>query len=226
MWAIAKKDLKALFYSPIGYVVMAVFLAAMGIIMYVLTLNARALDFNLVYEKLGIYVLPVISALLAMKAFSEEKSNDTEKLILTASRNAVSMIIGKILAIFIFVSITVGISFFYCILFAQYGAINSRLLITILSLLLLTIAYASVGVMVSSLTENQVISAILTAAFLLLPAYFSFGDGAFSYLALSKMYAAICEGQLSIKSIIAFISFSATCVLLSSIEMKRNKKFN
>ena len=92
--------------------------------------------------------------------------------------------------------------------------------------MLLVIAYASVGVMISSLTENQIIAALFTIAFLLLPAFFSFGTGAFSYLALSEMYARICEGLFSINVLIALITFSITCVLLTYVEMVRNKKLN
>ena len=73
MWAIAKKDFKALFFSPIGYIVVAIFLATMGIIMYLFTLSARAIDFNKTYEYMAKFVLPILVGLLTMKAFSEEK---------------------------------------------------------------------------------------------------------------------------------------------------------
>ncbi|MBQ3407698.1 MAG: ABC transporter permease [Clostridia bacterium] len=226
MWAIAKKDFRALFYSPIGYVVVAVFLAAMGIIMYLLSIESRSIDFNIVYQYSAKYSLPIISALLTMKSFSEEKSADTEKLLYTASRKTTSIIIGKILAVVMAVGVAIIISVIYCLLFAKYGAIDLRLIITILCFMLLTMAYASVGVMISSLSESQIISAILTTFFLILPSFFSYGSGVFSYLALSNFYSRICDGRLSINAIIVFVSFTITCILLTSIEMKRNRKFN
>ena len=226
MWAIAKKDFKALFFSPIGYIVVAIFLVTMGIIMYLFTLSARAIDFNKTYEYMAKFVLPILVGLLTMKAFSEEKSNDTEKIIFTATKKTTEIIIGKILAVFMVIIISVVMSFLYCLLFSKYGAINTRLFITIMCFLLLAIAYISVGVMISSLTDNQIIAALFTITFLILPAFFSFGNGAFSYLALSTMYANICEGILSVGTIIAYITFSITCVLLTSIEMKRNRKLN
>lgn len=226
MWAIAKKDFKVLFFSPIGYIVTAVFLAAMGIIMYLSTIGMRAIDFNTVYEYLGKFVLPIIVGLLTMKSFSEEKNKDTEKILFTASKKIGLIIVGKILAIVMAVGVGVIASLFYCLLFAKFGAINSRLIITIGCFMFLVIAYASVGVMISSLTENQIIAALFTIAFLLLPAFFSFGTGAFSYLALSEMYARICEGLFSINVLIALITFSITCVLLTYVEMVRNKKLN
>ena len=226
MWAIAKKDFKLLFYSPIGYIVTAIFLAAMSMIMYLSTVSMRMIEFNVVYEYMGKFILPIIVGLLTMKSFSEEKNKDTDKILFTASKNTISIIIGKILAIVMAIGVDVLLSLLYCMMFAKFGAINSRLIVTIGCFMLLIVAYASVGVMISSLTENQIISALFTIIYLLLPAFFSFGTGAFSYLALSEMYAQICEGLFSINSIIALITFSVACILLTYVEMIRNKKIN
>ncbi|MBR2705400.1 MAG: ABC transporter permease subunit [Bacilli bacterium] len=226
MWAIAKKDFKVLFYSPIGYIVTAIFLASMGIIMYLSTVGIRAIDFNTVYEYIAKFVLPILIGLLTMKSFSEEKNKDTDKILFTASSKIAGIIIGKIIAIVMAIGVSVLLSLVYCLLYAKFGAINSRLLITIACFMLLVVAYASVGVMISSLTENQIIAALFTILFLLLPSFFSFGTGAFSYLALSEMYSLICEGLFSINILIALITFSITCILLTYVEMIRNKKLN
>lgn len=226
MWAVAKKDFKTMFYSPIGYIIVAVFLAIMGIVMYILSISARGIDFNIVYESCAKYSLPIITALLTMRSFSEEKNKDTEKILYTASRKTTGIIFGKILAVLMVIGVAVLNSLIYCMLFAKYGSINSRLIITILCFMLLAFAYTSVGVLISSLSENQIISAILTIIFLLLPSFFSYGNGAFSYLALINYYSQICEGIISIGSIFAMISFSITCIILTSLEMKRNRKLN
>lgn len=226
MWAIAKKDFKLLFFSPIGYIVTAIFLAAMSIIMYLSTVGMRMIEFNVVYEYMGKFILPIIVGLLSMKSFSEEKNKDTENILFTASKNIMLIIVGKILAIVLAIGVAVLLSVLYCLMFAKYGAINSRLMVTIGCFMLLVVAYASVGVMISSLTENQIISALFTIIYLLMPAFFSFGTGAFSYLALSEIYVQICEGLFSICNIIALITFSIACVLLTYIEMIRNRKIN
>lgn len=226
MWAVAKKDFKLLFFSPIGYIATAIFLAAMSMIMYLSTVGMQIIEFNIVYEYMGKFILPIIVGLLAMKSFSEEKNKDTEKILFTASKNTMSIIVGKILAIVMTVGVAVLVSLLYCLMFAKFGSINSRLIITIGCFMLLVIAYSSVGVMISSLTENQIIAALFTIIYLLLPAFFSFGTGAFSYLALSEMYVQICEGLFSIGNIIALITFSVACALLTYVEMIRNKKIN
>ena len=226
MWAIAKKDFKLLFFSPIGYIVTAIFLAAMSIIMYLSTIGMRMIEFNVVYEYMGKFILPIIVGLLSMKSFSEEKNKNTENILFTASKNIMLIIVGKILVIVLAIGVAVLLSVLYCLMFAKYGAINSRLMVTIGCFMLLVVAYASVGVMISSLTENQIISALFTIIYLLMPAFFSFGTGAFSYLALSEIYVQICEGLFSIGNIIALITFSIACILLTYIEMIRNRKIN
>ena len=226
MWAIAKKDFKLLFFSPIGYIVTAIFLAAMSIIMYLSTIGMRMIEFNVVYEYMGKFILPIIVGLLSMKSFSEEKNKNTENILFTASKNIMLIIVGKILAIVLAIGVAVLLSVLYCLMFAKYGAINSRLMVTIGCFMLLVVAYASVGVMISSLTENQIISALFTIIYLLMPAFFSFGTGAFSYLALSEIYVQICEGLFSIGNIISLITFSIACILLTYIEMIRNRKIN
>lgn len=226
MWAVAKKDFKTIFYSPIGYIVVAAFLAIMGIIMYIFSIGARAIDFNIVYEYSAKYSLPIITALLTMRSFSEEKNKDTEKLLYTASRKTTSIIIGKIIAVVMVIGVAVLFSLIYCMMYSKFGSINYRLFITILSFMVLATAYASVGVLISSLSENQIISAILTIIFLLLPTFFSYGNGVVSYLSLINFYSKICSGRVSFESIFAMISFSITCVILASVEMKRNRKLD
>jgi len=226
MWAIAKKDFKSLFYSPIGYIVVAVFLASMGIIMYMLSINSRTIEFNYVYNYLARYSLPIIVGLITMKSFSEEKSKDTEKILFSASKNMLKIIFGKIIAVMLVIIIAVSISFFYCLLFSKFGSINSRLFITIFCFLLLSFSYTSIGVMISSFTENQIVSAIITIIFLLSPVFLPYGKSVFSYLALSNYYAQICEGRLSIATIIVFISIAITSIALAVIENKRNRKYN
>lgn len=226
MWAIVKKDFKSFFYSPIGYVAVAIFLALMAVFMYLFAATTKVIDFNYVYCYVAKFALPIIVAALTMKSFAEEKNKSTDNLLYTASRKSLPIIVGKVLAVVLVIFVAIVISFLYCLIFAKYGAINGRLFITIGSLILLTFAYASVGVLISSLTESQVIAALFTLVFLLLPSFFSYGDGIFSYLGLIEFYSQICDGKLSFGSIFAFVSFSITCIALATIEMKRNKKIN
>ena len=227
MWAIVKKDFKTLFYSPIGYVVVSIFLAFFGVIMYVQTVNGRTIDFNVTYNHVAWYGLPIVIAVLTMKSFSEEKSKKTENLLFANQSSLITVIVGKIIAVFLVVVISVLLSLLYCLLFSQFGNINMGLVLTtIFGFLLLSLAYISFGVLVSSLTESQVISAIITLVFLFLPAFFSYGNGVFSYLALPTFFERFSMGIISVKSIVTLVSFSIACIALSVLELDRKRKLD
>lgn len=224
MWAIVKKDFKMLFYSPIGYIVLSIYLFIFGIIIYLLTLSNRSVDFNIAYNYMAWYGLPIITAVLAMRSFSEEKHKGTDNLLFSSGKRTISVVIGKWIAISAVSMIATIISMFYCVLFTQYGNVDFRLLsITLFGFILLTFAYASFGVLISSLTESQVISAIITLVFLLLPVFFSYGNGVFSYLSLISFFAKFAIGIISIKSIIVLVTFSMACIILTTLEIDRKK---
>ena len=227
MWAVAKKDFKTLFFSPIGYIVVSIFLIVFGVIMYLLTISNRSIDFNIAYNSMAWYGLPIIISVLTMRSFSEERNRDTEKLLFSSSKGTISIISGKILAVIMVIGISIILSILYCLLFAQFGNINFKLLLwTICGFILLSIAYASFGVLISSLTESQVISAIITLVFLLLPIFFSYGNGVFSYLSLIDFFEKFSLGIIYIKSIVVLITFSIACILLTNFEIQRKRKLD
>lgn len=224
MWAVAKKDFKTLFFSPIGYIVISVFLIVMGVIMYLITAGSRSMDFNVVYEYVAKYGLPIVISVLTMRTFSEERSKDTETLLFATHKKITPIIIGKILAVLMVIVIAITISLIYCFLFINNGSINFKLLlVTLFGFILLSVAYISVGVLISSLTESQVISAIVTLIFLFLPTFFSYGGGAFLYLSLISFFVKFSMGIFSINSVITLVTFSIACVILTSLEMKRKR---
>jgi len=227
MWSIAKKDLKILFYSPIGYIVVSIFLLIFGVAIYIQAVTNHSIDFNTAYSTVVWYGMPIIVAVLTMKSFSEEKSKDNENLLFVNKKNIFSVVGGKILAVFIVILISILISLIDCFVLLQYGNINFGVLMTsIFGFLLLSLAYISFGVLISSLTESQVISAIITLVFLFLPIFFSFGQGFFSYLSLVDFYTSFSIGVISLQSIFVYISFTAACVILAILEIDRKRKLN
>ena len=224
MWAIVKKDFKMLFYSPIGYIVLSIYLFIFGIIIYLMTLSNRSVDFNIAYNYMAWYGLPIITAVLAMRSFSEEKHKGTEHLLFSTGKRTISVVVGKWIAVSSVSIVATIISMFYCVLFMQYGSVDFRLLgVTLFGFTLLIFAYTSFGVLISSLTESQVISSIITLIFLLLPVFFSYGNGVFSYLSLISFFAKFAIGIISIKSIIVLISFSIACIILTALEIDRKR---
>lgn len=226
MLAIIKKELKTMFYSPIGYIAIAAILLVFCGVFYMFTIAQRAVDVGTVYYGTAMYGLPIVIAILTMKSFAGEKSKETDQILFTAPRSNFSIVIGKILGIMSVVVISVALTLIYCVIISAYGTMNWKIIMmTILQFLLISLAYTSFGILVSSVTEHQVISAIITLAFLLLPVFFTFGSSALSYLLLMDFFVKIPVGIVSVREILCPILFTVTCITLELVLLKRRKLY-
>lgn len=226
MFAVLKKELKILFFSPMGYIAISALLLVFCGIFYVFTVVNRSVDIGAVYYGTAMYGLPIVIAILTMKSFAEEKNKETDQILFMAPRSSISIVLGKIFAIMSVIVLSLVLTLIYCAILSIYGNINWKIvLMTILGFLLISMAYTSFGVLVSTLTENQVISAIVTLIFLLLPLFFTFGNGALSYLLLIDFFVKIPVGIVSAREILCLSSFTIMCVVLELILLKRRKMY-
>ena len=95
--------------------------------------------------------------------------------------------------------------------------------ITMIGFILLSMAYISFGMLVSSLTENQVIAAVVTLVFSLIPFFISYGDGIFSNLALINLFQKFPTNVISLKEIVGLLSFTIMCITITIIVIQRKK---
>lgn len=226
MLAIMKKELKSMFCTPIGYIAISALLLVFCGIFYILTIGQRAVEVGTLYYGTALYGLPIVIAILTMKSFAEEKSKDTDQVLFMAPRSSFSIVMGKILATMSVILITLILTLIYCVILSLYGSLNWKILMaTILEFILISFAYTSFGVLVSTITEHQVISAIITLAFLLLPLFFTFGDSALSYLLIINFFVKIPVGIISVKEILCPIFFTIMCITLELILLKRRKMY-
>ena len=157
-----RKELHATFISPIGYTVAAVFLLVLGYT-FSLTLFATKVA-NLTYIFHQIYVLSILLVpALTMRAFAEERRTDTLELLLTAPVREVWVVLAKFLASLTLVLGMFAGSLVYAAVLGMYGEpdwgpIYGGYLAVILHACLLV----SIGLLMSSLTENQVVAAALS----------------------------------------------------------------
>ena len=114
MFAIYKRELRAYFTTPVGYIFMAIFLAVSGFLFGFTTLLSSTTDTTLYYQLL-MFAYVVIIPLLTMKTFSEERRTRTEQLLLTAPVSLTGMVIAKFLAALTVFASTLVISLSYFI---------------------------------------------------------------------------------------------------------------
>ena len=98
MWAVIKKEFKSYFYSPIGYVVIGIFLLCFSVFFYITTLTLGSVDLGALYYYTALYGLIIIAPILTMRMFAEERKNGTEQLLLTSPISIFKIVMGKLLA--------------------------------------------------------------------------------------------------------------------------------
>lgn len=224
MWAIIKKEFKTFFYSPIGYIVVAMFLIIYSAIFYVTAIASGSVDLSSTYYWTAVYGLPFIMAILTMRSFAEEKSKGTYQLLEISPKSSLSIIMGKFFSMVGVICLTLLISLMYYFILLKFGTPDIKLvLVSMLGFILLSMAYISFGMLVSSLTENQVIAAIITVVFSIMPIFMSYGDGVFSNLALITLFEKFSMNVISVDEIVGLLSFTVMCITLTVLVMQKRK---
>ena len=161
MTAIYKKELKSYLTSMIGYLFMAFTLALFGLYFTAINLQQGYPEIGYALQN-SAFILLIAVPVLTMRVLSEEQKNKTDQLLLTAPVKISDIILGKYLALLTIYVIPVLIMCLYPLLLGTHGTVSYAVSYTsILGYFLLGAAYISVGVFVSSITESQVIAAVV-----------------------------------------------------------------
>lgn len=221
MWAIYKKELKSYFLSPIGYIAIGAFMVVFSFIFFLTTISSRAYDMgNLYYFTARYGLLIVMTPIITMRMFAEERKNGTEQLLLTSPRSITGIVLGKFLAAVTLIVITLALSLVYYAILCFFKAPNLvTTLVAMLGFLLVAMAAISVGMFISSLTEHQVISAILTIVILFLPDL----TGTFPAINLMMNYQKFPSGLISLTEVGTLLAFMLMFILFTIIIMQRRK---
>lgn len=224
MLAILKKELKSYFLSPIGYVAIGLFLMVFSLFFYLTTISQRMIDMGNLYFNTARYGLLIIVPIITMRMFAEERKNGTEQLLLTSPKSITAIVFGKFLAAIALIAIILVISFMYYAILCFFQAPNIvPVLVMMLGFLLLSMAAISLGMFASSITENQVISAIITVVFLVIPWFLpNFGEG-FEIIDLMSSYQKFPAGVISIEEVVRLLSYAAVFILITIIIMQRRR---
>lgn len=224
MWAVFKKELKTYFLSPIGYISIGIFMVMYSIFFYITTIAYGSVDMGNLYYATARYGLLLMIPLLTMRMFSEERKNGTEQLLLTSPRSVTSIVLGKFLAAVAVILITLLFSIIYSVIVSFFGNVNIPTLIaTIIGFLLVAMAAISIGMLASSITENQIISAIITVAILVAPWFLVEMSSIFSSIDLMDKFMKFPYGLISISDVVSLLSITVMCTLITIILIKRRK---
>lgn len=166
MFAIWKKEFKAYFHSVIGWLFVAALLALFGLYFYAYNLMQ---GYPYVYYSLSSVTIIFLIAVpvLTMRSFAEERKNRTDQLMLTAPVSVGKIVLGKYLAMVSVFSVDVLLFCFAPLILRAFGTVPmGESYISILAFWLYGCACIAVGMLISALTESQVIAAVLSFAVL------------------------------------------------------------
>ena len=220
MLAIYRREMGAFFTSGVAYVFLAVFWLVSGIFFYNGVIASGLADTSSMFSSM-FYIVMFLIPVLTMKLLSEEKKNKTDQGLLTAPISLWDIVLGKYFAALTLFIIAESIIFVYAFIINYLGdVVWQTLLGNYFAMLFLGAAFIAVGLFISSLTENQMASAVvsLVAIFVIylsemLVSNFENGNfikkaiyKAVSSVAFYSRYVEFTRGVFSLPSVVFFIS--------------------
>ena len=191
MLAIYKKELKTYFSTMTGYAFIAFFSLVVGFVFfYVNVVSSSAfLGYALSYSYVSI-IMMVLVPVLTMKIFADERHSKTDQMLFTAPITIGKIVMGKYLAVSTVFTIPVLVMLLYPLIMMDYGATPvGANYASILGFWLMGLALFAIGCFVSSITENQIISAVISFAILLFVFMLQYIIGIFSTDAITSVIA-------------------------------------
>ncbi|MCD7958516.1 MAG: ABC transporter permease [Ruminococcus sp.] len=161
MGAIYRREMGAFFSSSIAYVFLAVFYLTSGYFFYSGSLYSATTDMSSTFTSLFLIIV-ILIPILTMRLFSEEKKQKTEQGLLTSPVSIGGIVMGKYFAALTMYTIGITILLVYAVILSFFGTVTWGIVIAnVLALFLVGAAFIAVTIFISSLTENQVVAAVL-----------------------------------------------------------------
>jgi ABC-2 type transport system permease protein len=248
--AIFKKEFRAYFTSPIAYVVLTIFALISGFFFYSLLtffslnslqaamnpalgqgLNASQWIVSPLFRDIAVTMLLLMPA-TTMRLFSEEKKTGTIELLFSYPIRDWELLLGKFLAALALYAAMLGISLLDVAMLGSFARLEWGLIVSgYIGLLLLGMTFLGLGILASSLTENQVVAAVGAFGVLLLLWVIGWSAEAagptlgpiLSHLSIINHYDSFAKGTIESRDVIYYLNFTLLCLFLTlrSLESKR-----
>lgn len=234
MLAIYKKELQSYFHSFIGMLFVGVSLFFIGLYYLVYCLMYGYPYFSYVISSVIVLFMLTVPV-LTMKIMAEERRSKTDQLILTAPVTVGRIVIGKFLALITILAIPTAISAIYPLILLKFGSVPlGESYLAILAFFLYGMVSIAIGILVSSLTESQVIAAVLSFVLLfvgyMMPSLCSLlsssGNMLTNILGLYDLYTPfvmLLNGTLDVGSVVYYVSLTALVLFLTTQSIQKRR---
>ncbi|MCC7505912.1 MAG: gliding motility-associated ABC transporter permease subunit GldF [Saprospiraceae bacterium] len=242
MLSIYRKEINAFFSSLVGYIVVGIFLVAMGLWLWVFPESSilengyATLDtlFGMA-PMIFLFLIPAVT----MRSFAEEKQSGTIELLVTRPLSDWQIVGGKFLACLTLVAFALLPTLLYYITVYQLGETKGNLdsggiFGSYVGLLFLAGAFVAIGIFASSLTNNQIVAFVL-ATFLCffvylafdalsrLPVFFGKSDDIVQAFGIQYHYESMSRGVLDTRDIVYFLSIIAVFMAATVLTLGKRR---
>ena len=240
MKSILLREIKSFFGSPIGYLVIAIFLLLNGLFLWVFEgdfniLNSGFADLTPFFT-IAPWILLFLIPAITMKSFSDEIKQGTIELLLTKPISVWEIVSGKFFGAFVLIILAIIPTFIYVYVIYGLGMPKGNIdmgstMGSYFGLLFLIAAYTSIGIFTSTLSENQIV-AFIVAVFLCFILYFAFQGIASQFknfedfIALFGMdyhYKSMSRGVIDTRDVLYFTSITYLFLSLTVYKLKSLK---
>jgi len=239
MFAILKKEINSFFASPIGYLVIAVFLLLNGLFLWLFKGDFNILDngfadlssFFLISPWIFIFLIPAVT----MRSFSDEKKQGTLELLVTKPISHLQIVLGKYFGALLLVIIAIIPTLLYVYTISQLGNPEGNfdmgsIVGSYIGLLFLVTSYTAIGVFASTLSDNQIVAFII-AVFICFFFYFGF-EGLSSYklfgdafyiekFGMASHFESVSRGVLDTRDLLYFLSLTVFFIMFTQLNIKK-----
>ncbi|MBF4473367.1 MULTISPECIES: gliding motility-associated ABC transporter permease subunit GldF [Flavobacterium] len=240
MKSIVFREIKSFFGSPIGYLVIALFLIGNGLFLWVFESDYNILNSGFAdltpFFTLAPWILIFLIPAVTMRSFSDEKKQGTLELLLTKPISVWEIVNGKFLGAFLLIIMAIIPTFIYVEVIYNLGSPEGNIdmgstLGSYFGLLFLIGAYSAIGIFTSSISENQIVSFII-AVFMCFLFYFGFQSLAsvfpdfssfISYFGMQDHYKSMSRGVIDTRDVIYFISIAVLYLSFTVFNLKSIK---
>lgn len=235
MLAIFKKEINSFFASPIGYLVIALFLVLNGLLLWLFKGDFNILESGFAemvpFFLLAPWILMFLVPAVTMRSFSDEKKQGTLELLVTKPISHLQIVLGKYLAALVLILLALLPTLLYLLALddlkmntnsLDYGSIIG----SYLGLFFLVAAYAAIGLFASTLSDNQIV-AFVSAVFLCFLLFFGFeglsgvSDLPLEQLGMEAHYNSISRGVLDTRDLLYFLSISIFFIAMTQFNIQK-----
>lgn len=236
MLAILKKEINSFFSSPIGYLVIGIFLLLNGLFLWVFKGEFNILDYGFSdlssFFLIAPWILMFLIPAVTMRSFSDEKKQGTLELLLTKPISKLQIVLGKYFGALILIIIALLPTLLYVYTIYQLGNPVGNLdfgstLGSYFGLLFLIASYTAIGVFASTLSENQIVAFLIAISicFLFYIGFEGLSDFTSSLfleqLGMSYHFKSMSRGVLDSRDIVYFLSITIFFIILTKTTFKK-----